>query len=125
MAMQINELDDQQRRHLHRSGAPQREGSDNQTDHLEPRARGAGACLLTANSGKPIKKLDTATSPQPKNNILQMAKAKRNNIPRSPVPAKPDIKQLFTSSKEYLDKTMGLIWLLYETGESRSNMAIS
>uniref|UniRef100_A0A915I9X4 Uncharacterized protein n=1 Tax=Romanomermis culicivorax TaxID=13658 RepID=A0A915I9X4_ROMCU len=51
--MQIDELDDQWRRHLHRSGAPQKDGNDKSTDRLERRARGPGAHLLTASSGRP------------------------------------------------------------------------
>uniref|UniRef100_A0A915J5Q3 Uncharacterized protein n=1 Tax=Romanomermis culicivorax TaxID=13658 RepID=A0A915J5Q3_ROMCU len=75
--MQIDELDDQQHRHLHRSGAPQREGSkyilaskkplpstlvlnlhklySDWTNRLEQRAKGTGAHLLTAGSGRPVK----------------------------------------------------------------------
>uniref|UniRef100_A0A915I6E5 Uncharacterized protein n=1 Tax=Romanomermis culicivorax TaxID=13658 RepID=A0A915I6E5_ROMCU len=51
--MQIDELDDQRRRHLHRSGAPQREGNSN--NRLERRARGPGARLLTASTGRPFR----------------------------------------------------------------------
>uniref|UniRef100_A0A915LCH9 Uncharacterized protein n=1 Tax=Romanomermis culicivorax TaxID=13658 RepID=A0A915LCH9_ROMCU len=41
--MQIKELDDQGRRHLHRSGAPEKDKYDNSNNHLEQRAKGPGA----------------------------------------------------------------------------------
>uniref|UniRef100_A0A915JM27 Uncharacterized protein n=1 Tax=Romanomermis culicivorax TaxID=13658 RepID=A0A915JM27_ROMCU len=44
--MQIKELDGQQRRHLHRSGA---------FDLSEHRAKGPGGSLLTASSGRPAR----------------------------------------------------------------------
>uniref|UniRef100_A0A915HIA1 Uncharacterized protein n=1 Tax=Romanomermis culicivorax TaxID=13658 RepID=A0A915HIA1_ROMCU len=35
--IQIDELDDQRCKHLHRDGAPQRDKNDNQINHLKPR----------------------------------------------------------------------------------------
>uniref|UniRef100_A0A915L6C7 Uncharacterized protein n=1 Tax=Romanomermis culicivorax TaxID=13658 RepID=A0A915L6C7_ROMCU len=52
--MQIDELDDQQCRHLHRNGGPQKDQKD-LIDQLEQRAKGPVASLLTASSGRPIR----------------------------------------------------------------------
>uniref|UniRef100_A0A915KK92 Uncharacterized protein n=1 Tax=Romanomermis culicivorax TaxID=13658 RepID=A0A915KK92_ROMCU len=43
--MQIDELDDQWRRHLHRDGAPQRDKNNNSTNRPERMAKGPGTPL--------------------------------------------------------------------------------
>uniref|UniRef100_A0A915IDM2 Uncharacterized protein n=1 Tax=Romanomermis culicivorax TaxID=13658 RepID=A0A915IDM2_ROMCU len=57
--MQIDKLDDQQRRHLHRSEAPKEDQKvilgSNPSDQSERRAKGPGASLLTASSGRPTR----------------------------------------------------------------------
>uniref|UniRef100_A0A915IFT8 Secreted protein n=1 Tax=Romanomermis culicivorax TaxID=13658 RepID=A0A915IFT8_ROMCU len=40
---------------LHRSGAPQEDQNDESTNRLERRAKGPGARLPTASSGRPVK----------------------------------------------------------------------
>uniref|UniRef100_A0A915IBR1 Uncharacterized protein n=1 Tax=Romanomermis culicivorax TaxID=13658 RepID=A0A915IBR1_ROMCU len=53
MDMQIDELDDQQCRHLHRSGAPQREGSEVIIQRIvwSEGSKAQAPRLLTASSG--------------------------------------------------------------------------
>uniref|UniRef100_A0A915K324 Uncharacterized protein n=1 Tax=Romanomermis culicivorax TaxID=13658 RepID=A0A915K324_ROMCU len=58
IAIQIDDLDDQQRKHLHRNGAPKKRPklASNYTDRPERRAKGSGASLLTASSGRPVRR---------------------------------------------------------------------
>uniref|UniRef100_A0A915J9Q9 Uncharacterized protein n=1 Tax=Romanomermis culicivorax TaxID=13658 RepID=A0A915J9Q9_ROMCU len=59
ITMQIDNLDDRQRKHLHRNGGPKKRPkvilASNPTDRQEQRAKGPGASLLTASSGRPVR----------------------------------------------------------------------
>uniref|UniRef100_A0A915IYB3 Uncharacterized protein n=1 Tax=Romanomermis culicivorax TaxID=13658 RepID=A0A915IYB3_ROMCU len=53
--MQIDELDDQRPRHLHRSGAPRKDENDNSRIIWSEGPKAQAPCLLTASTGRPFK----------------------------------------------------------------------